>query len=78
MSIYFWLHWVFTVACWLAPAVATSSHFLAGVRGLLIAVASLIVEHGLSCSKACGIFQDQGSKGLKIKPAFPVHCKADS
>ena len=36
------------------------------VRGLIIAMASPVVEHqlkghGLSCSKACGIFPDQGS-----------------
>ena len=29
--------------------------------GLLFAVASLIVEHWLSCSEACGILLDQGS-----------------
>ena len=31
------------------------------VCGLLIAVASLVVAHGLSRPKACGIFPDQGS-----------------
>ena len=34
----FWLHWVFVAACGLSLVV---------VRGLLIAVASLVVEHGL-------------------------------
>ena len=34
---------------------------LAAVCKLLIAEASLIVAHGFSCSKACGIFPDQGS-----------------
>ena len=54
------------------------------VRGLLIAVASLVVEHrlwsadsvvvahGLSCSAACGIFPDQGSNPC------PLHWQADS
>ena len=36
--IYFWLHWVFVVASELS---------LAAVCGLLIAVASLVVEHEL-------------------------------
>ena len=30
------------------------------VSGLLLAVASLVVDHRLSCSQACGIFPDQG------------------
>ena len=54
------------------------------VRGLLIAVASLVVEHGLysagsvvvvqslSCSAACAIFSDQGSNPC------PLHWQADS
>ena len=55
------------------------------VCGLLIVLASLVVEHGLSgagasvvlvhrlsCPKACGIFLDQG---LNL---CPLHCKADS
>ena len=55
------------------------------VRGLLIAVASLVAEHGLSarrllvvvahrlgCSGACGIFPDQGSNPC------PLHQQADS
>ena len=32
---------------------------LVAVHGLLIVVASFVVEHGLSCSVACGIFLDQ-------------------
>ena len=53
------------------------------VHGLLIAVASLVVEHGLTwasvvvahglhCSAACGIFLDQGSNPC------PLHWQADS
>ena len=54
------------------------------VRGLLIALASLVAEHdsrhagsvvvarGLSCSVACGIFPDQGSNPC------PLHRQADS
>ena len=54
------------------------------VRGLLIAVASLVAEHGLqsagsvvvahglSCSAACGIFLDQDSNPC------PLHWQADS
>ena len=42
------------------------------VHGLLIAVASLVAEHGLSCSTACGIFPDQG-----LNPC-PLHWQVDS
>ena len=53
------------------------------VRGLLIAVASLVVEHGLwsagsvvvvhgPSSAACGIFPDQGSN------LCPLHWQGDS
>ena len=44
LFIYFWLCWVFVAARGLSLAVA--SGFIA-VHGLLIAVASLVVEHGL-------------------------------
>ena len=39
LFIYFWLHWVFIAACGLPLVV---------VPRLLIAVASLVAEHGLS------------------------------
>ena len=41
--------------------VAASRATLVVVRGLLIAVASLVVAHELGCSVACGIFLAQGS-----------------
>ena len=53
---------------------ASGGYYPVVVRGLLIAVASLVAElrlwstgsvvmaHGLSLSMACGIFPDQGSK----------------
>ena len=56
----------------------------AAVRGLLIAVASLVAEHGLqarrsvvvvhefSCSVTCGILPDQGSNSC------PLHRQVDS
>ena len=53
---------------------------IVAVRGLLIAVASLVAEHkgsrragfsscgaGLSCSAACGIFPDQGSNPCPLQ-----------
>ena len=44
--IYFWLHWVFVAAR--GPSlVAASGGYSVVVRGLLIAVASLVAEHGL-------------------------------
>ena len=57
---------------------------LIAVHGLLLVVASLVVDQGfesagpvfvmrgLSCPTACGIFLDQGSNPC------PLHCKADS
>ena len=61
---YFWLHWVFiaahglslVVVCKLLIAVAS----LVAVPSLL-STGSLVVADGLSCSRACGIFPDQGS-----------------
>ena len=63
------------------PVVASRDYSLAAVRGLLVAAASLIAEHGLwstgsvavvhrfSCSMACGIFPDQGSNP-SVSPAL--------
>ena len=71
----FWPHWVFIAARGLS---------LVAAHGLLVAVASLVVEHGLqgtgsvvvvyglSCPVACGIFADQGSNPC------PLHWQADS
>ena len=41
------LHWVFVAACRLSLVVVSGGYFLVAVRGLLIAVASLSVEHRL-------------------------------
>ena len=35
-------------------------YFLVTMHGLLIAVAFLVIMHGLSCPTACEIFLDQG------------------
>ena len=60
----FWLCWVL---------LCTSSFPSCGQQGLLsIAVASLVVEHGLSCSLAHEIFPDQRSN-LRL-----LHWQADS
>lgn len=40
--------------------------------GMHIVVVSLVMEHGLSCYKACGIFLDQ--RGNRC----PLHWQADS
>ena len=81
--IYFWLCWAFIAEHGLSPVVVSKGYCLA-VRGLLIAVASLVAElglwstgsvvmaHGLSLSMACGIFPDQGSN------LCPMHWQADS
>ena len=44
---FFWLHWVFVAACGLSLIAASLGLLFVAVRGLLIAVASLVVEHGL-------------------------------
>ena len=43
---FFWLHWVFVAVRGLS-LVAASGGYSVVVRGLLIAVASLVMEHGL-------------------------------
>ena len=47
LFIYFWLCWVFVAARKLSLAAASEGLLFIVVRGLLIAVASLVVEHGL-------------------------------
>ena len=44
---YFWLRWVFIAARGLSLVVAIRGLLFVVVRGLLIAVASLVAEHGL-------------------------------
>ena len=45
--IYFWLHWVFVVARGFFSSCGERELLLVVVHGLLNAVASLVVEHGL-------------------------------
>ena len=45
--IYVWLHWVFIAAHGLSLVMMSRGYSLVAVRGLLIAVASLVMEHGL-------------------------------
>ena len=47
ICIYFWLPWVFIAACRLSLAAMGRAYSLVAMHGLLIAVASLVVEHGL-------------------------------
>ena len=47
LFIYFWLHWVFVAVQGLCLVVESWGLLFVAVRGLLIAVASLVVEHGL-------------------------------
>ena len=53
---YFWLCWVFITACRLSLAAANRGCSLVAVYGLLIAGASLVVEHRLSACRlsSCG------------------------
>ena len=43
----FWLLWVFIAACGLSEVATSGSSSLVAVLGLLIVVASLVVEHRL-------------------------------
>ena len=71
---YFWLRWVLVAAHRLPLVVVNRGYSLVAVSGLLIAVASLAMEHrlwgawasvavahGLSCPVAYGVFLHQGS-----------------
>ena len=44
---YLWLHWVLVAVLWLSLIAASRGYSLVVVHGLLIAAASLVVEHGL-------------------------------
>ena len=72
--LFIWLHWVFVAARGLSAVVVSRGHSRVAARTLLIVEASLLVEHmdsravdsvvvalSLVCSRAGGIFQDQGS-----------------
>ena len=72
-SFFFLLHWVFVAALRLSLVVASGDYSPVAMYGLLLSVASLIVEHRLygiwasvvaalrlSCSVTCGIFLHQG------------------
>ena len=45
LFIYFWLHWVFALPA--GFSCGERGQLFVAMRGLLIAVASLVVEHGL-------------------------------
>ena len=68
----FWLCWVFVVVRGLSLVVVNRVYPPAVVCWFLIAVASLVLEHRLSCSVARGMFLDQG-----LNPR-PLRWQADS
>ena len=47
LFIYLWLRWVFVAACGLSLVATSEGYSFVAVHRLLIAVASLVVEHGL-------------------------------
>ena len=47
ISIYFWLCWIFVAACGLSLVVASGGYSLVAVRGLLIEMASPVVQQEL-------------------------------
>ena len=83
LFIYLWLCWVFVSVRGLS-LVASGGHSSSRCAGLSLSrplllrrtgsrrAGSVVVAHGLSCSAACGIFPDQGSKPC------PLHWQADS
>ena len=76
LSVYFWFCWVFAASR--AFSSCCEKDYSSSVNGRLIAgapccrtrtlehVGSVIVEHGLSCSSACGIFSDQDSNPCSL------------
>ena len=84
LFIYFWLCWVFVSVRGLSLVAASGSHSSLRCAGLSLSrplllrstgsrrAGSVVVEHGPSCSVACGIFPDQGSNPC------PLHWQADS
>ena len=66
------LCWVFIAALRLSLAAASRGYSLVAVLGLLIAVDSLVAEHGPSCPTARGIFPNQG-----LNPCL-LHWQLDS
>ena len=47
LFVYFWLRWVFAAVRGFFSSCGERGRLLVAVRGLLIAVASLVAEHGL-------------------------------
>ena len=84
LFIYFWLCWVFVSVRGLSLVAASGGHSSSRCTGLSLSwplllrstgskhSGSVLVAHGPSCSAACGIFPDQGSKPC------PLHWQADS
>ena len=72
MFVYFWLCWVFFVAHRLSLIVVSGGYSLIVVGGLLIAVASLIVEHGLwSVGSIVVLHQLVGSSWTRNQTSVP-------
>ena len=71
LYIYFWLSWAFFAVHGFSLAAVIGGCSLVSVCGLLFAVASLVVEHGLTCIVVCRILPDQG-----LNPC-PLHWQAD-
>ena len=43
---FFWLHWVYTAVHGLSLVIASEGYSLVAARGLFMAAASLVTEHG--------------------------------
>lgn len=94
LLIYFWLRWILDAACRLSLVVASGDYSWVAVCGLFTVVPSFAAEHRLqgmwalaavahrlSCSKACGIFADQGWNLCLLHwqaGSYPLHHQGSS
>ena len=74
--IYFWLHWVFFVVHRLSLVVVSRAYSLTVMLGLLIAVASLVVEHRLYSMRGLVVVVHGAQRPLSMgnlpRPGEPV------
>ena len=69
---YFWLCWVFIAVHGFSLVVASGGYSLVVMPGLLIVLASLVAECGLTCSTAFEIFPAAAAKSLQSCLCDPI------
>ena len=65
LFIYFWLHWVFVAVRGLFSSCSERGLLFVAVQGLLIAVATFVVEHGLGTWASVVVAHRLSSCGLR-------------